>query len=36
MIGFFIGLSLGGMVGVFIMCACFIAKESDRERRNFK
>ena len=31
MIGFIIGLFIGGAVGVAVMCCLFVAKEADKE-----
>lgn len=31
MIGFIIGLFIGGFIGVTVMCCLFVAKEADRD-----
>jgi gas vesicle protein len=33
-IGFIIGLFIGGAVGVTVMCCLFVAKEADKEIYN--
>lgn len=32
MIGFMIGLFIGGLTGVFVMCLCIVAGQADKRK----